>query len=246
MVGPATSVLAAERTALGLLCRMSGIATLTRRYVDAISGTHAVILGSRKAAPCLGVIDQWAIQLGGGGPVPTQLSDEVFIHSSHATLAGHFDRLRDAFAAIDPLICFSMKSSSNLAVCRALAERGAGMDLVSGGELHRALAAGIDPGRCVYAGVGKTDVEIRDALAHGVGWLNVESEAEFENISAIAHDMGVTCRTALRVNPDVDPATLLAVDNAVTVGSDTADPDLTDNAASASSAGILRMSSSMT
>ncbi len=126
---------------------------------------------------------------------------------SHATLAGHFDRLRDAFAPLDPLICFSLKSASNLAVCRALAERGAGMDLVSGGELHRALAAGVDPERCVYAGVGKSDREIRDALGHGVGWLNVESEAEFLNISAIAHDMGVTCRTALRVNPDVDPAT---------------------------------------
>lgn len=126
---------------------------------------------------------------------------------SRATLVGHFDRLREAFAPLDPLICYSMKSSSNLAICRLLAERGAGMDLVSGGELHRALAAGVDPGECVYAGVGKTDVEIRAALGHGVGWLNVESEAEFENVSAIARAMDVTCRVALRVNPDVDPAT---------------------------------------
>jgi diaminopimelate decarboxylase len=81
------------------------------------------------------------------------------------------------------------------------------MDLVSGGELHRARQAGVDPGRCVYAGAGKSDDEIRQALEASVGWLNVESEAEFENIAAIAASMGRTCRGALRVNPDVDPHT---------------------------------------
>lgn len=126
---------------------------------------------------------------------------------SRATLVDHYDRLVEAFAAIDPLICFSIKSCANLAVCRTLAERGAGMDLVSGGELHRARLAGVDPARCVYAGVGKTDREIREAMAHGLGWFNVESEAEFENIAAIARAEGVTCRAALRVNPDVDPRT---------------------------------------
>jgi diaminopimelate decarboxylase len=126
---------------------------------------------------------------------------------SRATLVGHYDRLVAAFGPLDPLICYSIKSCANLAVCRTLAERGAGMDLVSGGELHRALQAGVDPARCVYAGVGKTDDEIREALVHGVGWLNVESEAEFENVSAIARAMGRTCRVALRVNPDVDPRT---------------------------------------
>jgi diaminopimelate decarboxylase len=126
---------------------------------------------------------------------------------SRTTLLDHYDRLAAAFAPLDPLICYSIKSCSNLSVCRALAERGAGMDLVSGGELHRARLAGVDPARCVYAGVGKTDEEIRGAIAHGVGWLNVESEAEFENIAAIARAASGTCRAALRVNPDVDPRT---------------------------------------
>jgi diaminopimelate decarboxylase len=126
---------------------------------------------------------------------------------SAATLRDHYRRLAEAFAPLDPLICFAVKSCSNLSVCRTLAECGAGMDLVSGGELHRARRAGVDPAACVYAGVGKTDAEIRLALDAGVGWLNVESEAEFENIRAIAADLGVKCRVAVRVNPDVDPRT---------------------------------------
>jgi diaminopimelate decarboxylase len=126
---------------------------------------------------------------------------------SRATLLGHYDRLAEAFAPLRPLICYSIKSCSNLSICRLLAERGAGMDLVSGGELHRALLAGADPARCVYAGVGKTDLEITEAITRGVGWINVESEAEFENIARIAAGLGTTCRVALRVNPDVDPHT---------------------------------------
>jgi diaminopimelate decarboxylase len=126
---------------------------------------------------------------------------------SRATLRDHYRRLAEAFAPLDPLICYAIKSCSNLSVCRTLAECGAGMDLVSGGELHRARLAGVAPGRCVYAGVGKTDDEIRLALAADVGWLNVESEAEFENLSAVAAAMGMRCRAALRVNPDVDPHT---------------------------------------
>jgi diaminopimelate decarboxylase len=126
---------------------------------------------------------------------------------SQATLLGHYDRLAKAFAELDPLICFSIKSCANLSICRLLGQRGAGMDLVSGGELHRALLAGADPAQCVYAGVGKTDAEIRQAIDAGVGWLNVESESEFENISAIAQELSAQCRAAMRVNPDVDPKT---------------------------------------
>jgi diaminopimelate decarboxylase len=100
-----------------------------------------------------------------------------------------------------------VKSSGNLAICRTLAERGAGMDVVSGGELFRALAAGVPAERCVYAGVGKTDEEIVYALEAGLGLFNVESEAEFENIAAIAKRLGKRCDAALRVNPDVDPKT---------------------------------------
>ena len=126
---------------------------------------------------------------------------------SRATLEDHYRRLAEAFAPLDPLICYSIKSCSNLAVCRVLAECGAGMDLVSGGELHRARLAGVDPAECVYAGAGKSDAEIRQALEASVGWLNVESEAEFENIASIAAAMSLPCRGALRVNPDVDPRT---------------------------------------
>ena len=126
---------------------------------------------------------------------------------SQQTLIDHYDRLASAFSALKPLICFSIKSCANLSICRLLGERGAGMDLVSGGELHRALKAGVDAGNCVYAGVGKTDQEIRHAIESSVGWLNVESEQEFENISRIAKSMNAKCRAALRVNPDVDPKT---------------------------------------
>lgn len=126
---------------------------------------------------------------------------------SKATLLDHYDRLASAFAPLEPLICFSIKSCANLAVCRTLAERGAGMDLVSGGELHRARLAGVDLRACVYAGAGKTDDEIRQAIEAGVGWLNIESEQEFEVVSAIAGRMQRACRGALRVNPDVDPKT---------------------------------------
>ncbi len=126
---------------------------------------------------------------------------------SRRTLLDHCTRLREAFAALNPLICFSIKSCSNLAIIRALKDAGAGMDQVSGGELFRAMKAGVDPAQCVYAGVGKTDAEIAYAINSNVGWFNVESEAEFENISAIASRMKKTCRAALRVNPDVDPRT---------------------------------------
>jgi diaminopimelate decarboxylase len=126
---------------------------------------------------------------------------------SRATLEGHLARIAEAFAPVDPLICYSVKSCGNLAVCRTLAAGGAGMDVVSGGELFRALRAGCPPERIVYAGVGKRDDEIAQALEAGIGLLNVESEPEFENIARIARAMGRTCRCALRVNPDVDPRT---------------------------------------
>ncbi len=126
---------------------------------------------------------------------------------SAATLRDHFDRLAAAFAPLDPLICFAIKSCANLSVVRLLVERGAGVDIVSGGELHRARLAGADPARCVYAGAGKTDAEIEAALEAGVGWLNVESEQELDVIASIAGRLGRPARAALRVNPDVDPRT---------------------------------------
>lgn len=138
--------------------------------------------------------------------IAREVGTPVYVYSK-ATLTGHYDRLVQAFSPLKPLICYSIKSSSNLTICRTLIERGAGMDVVSGGELFRAIQAGVDPAHCVYAGVGKTDREIRYAIEQGLGWFNVESEAEFENISRIAKSMNATCRAALRVNPDVDPKT---------------------------------------
>lgn len=126
---------------------------------------------------------------------------------SRATLEGHFDRLTAAFAPIAPLLCYSVKSCPNLGVLRVLAARGAGMDVVSGGELHRALAAGVDPAKCVYAGVGKTDRELTMAISAGIGLLNCESEEEFENIARLAGGLGREVGVALRINPDVDPKT---------------------------------------
>jgi len=130
----------------------------------------------------------------------------VYLYS-RATLLEHYRRVEKAFAALHPLTCYSIKSCSNLAICRLLAEAGAGMDVVSGGELHRALAAGVAAEKCVYAGVGKSDGEIRAALRAGIGWFNVESEAEFENLADLAAQERRLCRCALRVNPDVDPRT---------------------------------------
>jgi nicotinate-nucleotide pyrophosphorylase (carboxylating) len=108
VVGPATSVFTAERTALSILSHMSGIATRTRLYVDAVRGTNAVILGSRKAVPCPRAIDQWAVQLGGGGSDLNRLSDVVFIRSGHATIAGGLpaavERARQANTGLQILV----------------------------------------------------------------------------------------------------------------------------------------------
>lgn len=130
----------------------------------------------------------------------------TYVYSA-ATLLDHHRKLAQAFAALDPLICYSVKSSGNINLCTLLAREGAGMDVVSGGELHRAMAAGCPAARCVYAGVGKTDAEIEFAILQGVGVLNVESEEEFEVVASIAARLRRTCVAALRVNPDVDPRT---------------------------------------
>jgi len=130
----------------------------------------------------------------------------VYIYSA-ATLLGHYRNIAEAFAELDATICFSIKSLQNLHVLKLLADAGSGFDVVSGGELARAQAVGADCSRIVYAGVGKTDREINEAIAAGIGLFNVESEAEFENLSRLAAAAGRPVRAALRVNPDVDPKT---------------------------------------
>ncbi len=105
------------------------------------------------------------------------------------------------------LVCYSVKANGNLAVLRALANEGAGFDVVSGGELHRVLAAGGDPGKVVFSGVGKQPWEIRMALEAGILMFNVESPAELDTIDCVGREMNTRAPVALRVNPDVDPKT---------------------------------------
>ena len=126
---------------------------------------------------------------------------------SAARLAALYDRFAGAFAPEKPLICFAVKANSNLAVLRVLAGLGAGADVVSEGELHRALAAGIPPQRIIFSGVGKTHGELEAALAVDIHQINVESIAELRRLSAVATARGATAPVAIRVNPDVDALT---------------------------------------
>ncbi|WP_461209581.1 diaminopimelate decarboxylase [Desulfocurvus sp. DL9XJH121] len=130
----------------------------------------------------------------------------LYVYSA-ATLRRHFEAFDSAFSELDRLTCFSVKANSNLSVLRLLAEMGAGMDIVSGGELHRALKAGVPAERIVYSGVGKRREEIDFALGAGILMFNVESQGELERISRAAQAKGVTARISLRINPDVDPKT---------------------------------------
>ncbi|MBI1180283.1 MAG: diaminopimelate decarboxylase [Alphaproteobacteria bacterium] len=126
---------------------------------------------------------------------------------STATLTRHLDVFSGAFAGMDALVCYAVKANSNLAVLKTLARHGAGADIVSEGELRRALAAGIPPSRIVFSGVGKTRDEMAFALARNIHQFNVESEPELELLSAVATGMGATAPVALRINPDVDAGT---------------------------------------
>jgi diaminopimelate decarboxylase len=130
----------------------------------------------------------------------------AFIYSKR-TLERHFTVFREPFSSIDHLICYSMKACSNLAVVRTLANLGAGVDIVSGGELHRAVTAGVEPGKIMYSGVGKTEKEIDEALEAGILAFNVESEEELYAVDRRARALGRKAGIALRVNPDVDPQT---------------------------------------
>jgi diaminopimelate decarboxylase len=126
---------------------------------------------------------------------------------STATLERHYRVFADAFAGTDHLICYAMKANSNQSVLRTLAKLGAGADVVSGGELKRALAAGIPASRILFSGVGKTEAELRAALAADVLCINVESEAELDLLSKLAAEMRHTARISIRINPDVDSGT---------------------------------------
>src|SRR5690242_7125193 len=126
---------------------------------------------------------------------------------SQGTLTDHFQKLDRALAPLNHLVCYAMKSNSNLAVLRVLASLGSGFDIVSGGELQRVIAAGGEPGKCVFAGVGKTEEEIEFALKQGVYSFNAESEPELERINGIARRLKTVAPVSVRVNPDVEAHT---------------------------------------
>jgi diaminopimelate decarboxylase len=126
---------------------------------------------------------------------------------SHSALEGDFDVFREAFSDINPLICFSVKANSNLAILKTYANLGVGFDIVSGGELFRVLRAGGDPSRVVFSGVGKTEEEMKSAIQAGILFFNVESIEELYVLNSVAKGLGKKARIALRVNPDIDPKT---------------------------------------
>ena len=138
------------------------------------------------------------------------LANEVgtpFYCYSTATLERHYKVMNDAFAGTDHMICYAVKANGNQAVIRTMAELGAGMDVVSEGELRRALAAGVPARKIVFSGVGKTAREMSFALREGIACFNVESEPELELLSDVARRVGQRATVSIRVNPDVDART---------------------------------------
>lgn len=126
---------------------------------------------------------------------------------SYKTLIDHFIKLKTALRPVEPLICYSVKANSNLAILRALVDKGAGLDVVSGGELFRAIKVGCPANKIVYASVGKTDKEIEEAIRRRILFLNVESLQELENINRISRRLNRVTPVAIRINPDVEPKT---------------------------------------
>ncbi len=145
------------------------------------------------------------------GPVPlSRLAGEfgtpLYVYSA-AAIRDRYRRLAAAFAPLQPLICFAVKANFNLALLRLLRAEGAGFDIVSGGELYRALRAGAAPETIVFAGVGKTEAELAEGLTAGIGWFNVESADELARLNRLAAARGQRARVALRLNPNVSPDT---------------------------------------
>lgn len=138
--------------------------------------------------------------------IADQYGTPTYVYS-RAALERNYRAYDQALRDLDALVCFAVKSNSNIAVLNVLARLGAGFDIVSGGELERVIAAGGDPGKVVFSGVGKQPAEIRRALELDIYCFNVESQAELELLSSVARDSGRTARVSLRINPDVDAGT---------------------------------------
>jgi diaminopimelate decarboxylase len=138
--------------------------------------------------------------------IAKELGTPCYVYS-HATLVRHFKAYDSAFKNIPHIVAFAMKANSNLAILRLMAKEGSGADIVSGGELFRALKAGVPASKIIFAGVGKSAEEIRDALKADILMFNIESSAEIHAINEVAASVGKKARIALRINPDVDPKT---------------------------------------
>jgi len=138
--------------------------------------------------------------------IARDIGTPCYVYSRRA-IEDSYRALADAFAPAAPLICYSIKANANLAILKLLKDLGAGFDIVSGGELDRALRVGAEPAKTVFAGVGKTRDEIRQALQAGILMFNAESEPELAAINSVASGLGAPARVALRLNPDIDPKT---------------------------------------
>ena len=138
--------------------------------------------------------------------IAAKVGTPVYIYS-HKTFVEHLQKIQKAFRPVKPLICYSMKANSNLAILKALVSKGAGLDIVSGGELYRAKKVGCPAEKIVYAGVGKTEAEIEEAIRYGILLFNVESVPELDAINRVAKKLQKIANISLRVNPGVDPKT---------------------------------------
>ncbi len=138
--------------------------------------------------------------------VAAEVGTPVYVYSK-ATFIDHLQKIQEAYSQPDTTICYSVKACGNINILKFMADAGSGFDIVSGGELYRVRQTGCDCSKVVYAGVGKTDKEIIEALNADIGYFNIESEAEMENLIRLAKQEGKQPKAALRVNPDVDPRT---------------------------------------
>lgn len=138
--------------------------------------------------------------------IAAQLGTPLYIYS-RATLKRHFHSFDSSFDGISHLTCFAVKACSNISILHQFARIGGGADIVSGGELFRALKAGIDPKKIIYSGVGKTVAELREALFADILLFNVESPQELDRLQQVAKELGTTAPVSFRINPDVDPKT---------------------------------------
>lgn len=134
--------------------------------------------------------------------IAAQVGTPTYVYSK-ATFIEHLRKIQRAYSEVDTMVCYSVKACGNIHILRFMAEAGSGFDIVSGGELHRVMEAGSEPSKIVYAGVGKTDREIIESLDAGIGYFNIESEAEMENLILLAKQRNKRAKAALRVNPDI-------------------------------------------